>query len=176
MKGLNKRSAGIFYYYVTIADGKEKKKVVLTRRANNGKQTFPGVYQCSANGIIEDRENVFGCLERETREELGDKFVQTVNVYNSKEIHEECYEYNDIDGKHAEVDACCRMLEIQKKQVDLIELSEEHDKIIIIGAEDMSKIKTKAEVKETGFNPDEEIVMFPDQLRALEKVFEQQKE
>ena len=162
-----KRSAGIFYYYIIVNGVEEKMRVVLSRRTDIDNLILHRVCQCSA-GIIKPSENVFGCLARKTKEELGKEFAGTVNVRESDPIHSERYEYKDVGEVIVKVDASYSVMEITARQAQLIKLSEEHEGIIFVGPEDIGEIKTTKQ----GFDPEKNIVMFPDQLRALKKVFQ----
>lgn len=153
-----KRSVAVFL--IIIEDG----NVVLLRRSPT--QSNAGVLQPSANGKLEGNEDWLEALDREIREELGEKLAETLDVSDFSLIHEESYTYR---GTYI-----CRSYLgfITWDQIDLIELSEESDKIVVFMPEDVNKIKTTEEVKDTGFDPDEDMVMFVDQLKALKKIFQ----
>ena len=165
---LTERSAGMFF---VVKGGENNGKIVLLRRADNGKQTFPGIYQPPVHGIIKEHENVPAALKREMKEELGERFANTVSIFDSSPLHEAGYEYKNIKREVIKVDACYRVMEITEEQVKLIKLSEEHDDMILVGAGHIRYIVTTKQMKGTRFNPDTNIVMFPDQLNALKKVF-----
>lgn len=153
-----KRSVGVF-----LMD--ENERVLLVRRSFT--QSNPGVYQPSANGKLENNEDWFEALNREIKEELGQELAKTIDVLSFVLVDQESYTYEDkpVIGRSY-------LGFITQEQIKLVKLSEESDKVIFVSIKDLNRIKTTKEVKETGFNPDEEIVMFTDQFEALKKIFQ----
>ena len=170
------RSVGIFFM-------DENWNTILVQRSLTHTHSNKGVYQPAANGGIknEDGEDLLKTLVREIREELGEKFAETLNpsVFVLIDINISFYENTKAVN-------WIYLGDITEKQIGLIELSEESDKIIrvglnnldkiktVFGYNDLNKIKTVKEVKKTGFNPDKDIVMFTGNFNTLKKIFELQ--
>ncbi len=147
---------------------RETDEVLLVRRASG--RSNPGVYQASVNGKLDDSEDWLKALRREVGEELGEKLAESLDFSSLELVDISPYIFK---GKQAL--SRTYVGQITKEQVEMIKLSEESDRILWVGPEDIGMIKTTEEVKKTGFDPDKEIVMFPDQLRALKKIFELEK-
>ena len=158
------RSVGIFFM-------DESWEAILVRRSIAHTHSNKGVYQPTANGGIKskDGEDLLKTLSREIKEELGKKFAETLNssvfvlIDTNISFYEKTKAVNWI-----------YLNDITEEQIGLIELSEESDKIIRVGQNDLDKIKTVKEIKETGFNPDKDIVMFTGNFNTLKKIFELQ--
>ena len=156
------RSAGIFFM-------DENWETMLARRSTTHAHSNKGVFQPTANGGIksEDGGDFLETLVREIREELGEKFAETLNVSTFVLIDTNISFYKNTKAVN-----WIYLDDITEEQIGLIELSEESDKIIRVGQKDLDKIKTVKEVEETGFNPDKEIVMFTGNFNTLKKIFE----
>ena len=157
------RSVGIFFM------DKDWNAILVRRSITYDRHSNQGVYQPSVNGGIEDEDNedLLKTLNREIEEELGEKFAETLNPSFFVLIDKNIY-YN----RKTRAINWTYLGDITEKQIELIELSEESDKIIRVGRNDLDKIKTVKEVKETGFDPDKEIVMFIGNFGTLKKIFE----
>ena len=156
------RSVGIFFM-------DKRWNAVLVRRSIIHTHSNKGVFQPSANGGIknEDGKDLLKTLVREIREELGEKFAKTLNPSVFVLIDTNISFYENTKAVN-----WIYLSDITEEQIDLIKLSEESDKIIRIGQNDLDKIKTVKEVKATGFDPDKEIVMFTGNFGTLKKIFE----
>lgn len=124
-------------------------------------QSFPGVYQPSANGKMKKMESIEEALERETREELGNIFAERFfGDSNCKLIRLPKRKFF-VKGK--ESIAYNFLGEISAEQAKLIELHKGADKLILIGREDIFRIKKKDDVsRKKG-----DIIFFPDQYPVI---------
>lgn len=159
------RSVGIFFmdkYWNAIL---VRRSVIYEEHSNKG------VFQSSANGGMknEDGEDLLKTLVREIREELGKRFAETLDSSNFVLIDTNVYYQGNVKAIN-----WTYLGDITEEQIGLIELSEESDKIIRVGQNDLDKIKTVEEVKEIGFDPDKEIIMFTGNFGTLKKIFELQ--
>lgn len=148
--------------WLIIKDGANAGKVPLQRRAkkDNGKpQSFPFIFQPIVNGKLESGETAEQAVGREAQEELGSSFTLPKLEFFYKE------EYN-CNGKPAI--AYNFKGQISEKDLQNIKLhSGAFPELFFIGKTDLPNIKTT----ESDANPQKEIVLFPDQLTALKKLF-----
>lgn len=137
--------------WLVLDDPEYSGKVVLQKRAsteNNKKQSFVGVYQPAINGKIENKETIISAINREAKEELGPNFkLPKIKLFDKSEYifkGEKCLGYNYY-GK------------ITKINFKKIILHKAAEKLILV-----DKLVLQS---------NKEIVLFADQLQALNKLF-----
>ncbi len=151
-------------WLISLAD----KKVLLQKRANfdGGRpQSFTGICQPTWNGKLEEGEDVMDAAKREAEEELGKKFADIFDFSTLRLFDESEYFSNG---------AQCRGYSywgvIDAKRLSLIILhGASEQEFLKVGPVDFSGLKIYS--KDTK-NINKEIVLFEDQYRALEKLFQ----
>lgn len=149
--------------WLILKNGSNSRKVALQQRAEKEEdkiQSFAFVFQATVSGKIEDGETPKQALARETAEELGPNFTlpQLTEFYIAKyKINKKlCVSYNYYG-------------QILKKDLQNIALhSGALPQLYFVGKNDLPKIKT---TEDKLANPKNDIVLFPDQLDALKKLF-----
>jgi len=161
--------------WLIVTDGKNQGKILLQQRAEteveNGKikkQSYPYVCQPTWNGKVKPGEDLMQAIKREAEEELGKDFVKNYNFkrlipFNSRKYRtkgEEVIGYNFVG----------LITESELKSVKLHQGA--LPKFVFISSLDFwERVKPLSEKTD----PRSEIVLFGDQWKALENIYQLKK-
>jgi len=150
--------------WLILKDGQNTGKVALQRRAEkdgNKIQSFPFVFQATVSGKIEAGETPKQATIRETAEELGANFT----LPQLKEFYIAKYKFKGLPSSTYNYYG-----RISEKNLQTVQLhSGVFPQLFFIGKNELPKIKTTSD-KTANLKCD--IVLFPDQLDALQKLFQ----
>lgn len=160
----NKNKIESVAVWLIMENGKNASKVALQKRSEkDGKkiQSFPFVCQPTFNGKIKPRESIEDAIKREATEELGKyfKLPNDLGLFDTTN-----YEFKNIPATSYNFYA-----KISEKDLKSLKLhSGALPELIFIDKNDLPKIKT---IEDKTVSPKKEIVLFPDQLKTLKKLF-----
>jgi len=144
-------------------------KAVLQMRGDfniekNQPETYKGATQLTAHGSVKEGESEKDALLRETKEELGGKFVNIIQGLPLEEI-------NKIENENIIVTNFGTI--VSERALKKIEINPSTGgSIRLISKSDVDNIhELKAEDRESGVLNDE-IAMFPDDIEAVKLAFE----
>jgi hypothetical protein len=165
-----KKSVGlILMSWVPQKDGSKKLVAILQRRGiwdfeRMDKETFPGCYQVTFHGGLEEDETFLDTLKRESEEELGKEFSKKNHLNkNLKEL----FHKNETEKEVITFGAL-----IPFEQISLIRLGMSTGGLDLVEEKQVKKIiNISPEFREVGA-PSSVIAMFPDEIEALKKAFE----
>lgn len=150
--------------WLIVKDGKNAQKIALQKRSKidgGKKQAFPFICQSTFNGKLEPKETINEAIAREGKEELGQNFKLPSNL---KLFDKSKYIFKGKNGISYNFYA-----KVLEKDLNLAILhSGAEPEFLFVGKNDLSSIKT---TEDKSANPEKEIVLFPDQLNALLKLF-----
>jgi len=165
-----KKSVGlILMSLIPQENGSKRLVAVLQRRGvwdfeRMEKETFPGCYQVTFHGGLEEGETFLEALKRESVEELGDEFTKESKVdKNPKEL---------FHKNETEKEVITFGILVSPEQLSLIRLGMSTGGLDFIDEKQVAKIiNIIPEFRENGA-PVGIKAMFPDEIAALKKAFE----
>lgn len=135
----------------------------------NNQETYRGACQLTVHGSINDGENETDTLLRETREELGEEFAEIVEAEFNKD--QNFVELNRISTD--DISVVNFGVIIDESALKEIELnSSTGGSIRLISKSDVDNIRELKKTDRENGVPEDEVVMFPDDIEAVKLAFE----
>ena len=121
-------------------------------------QSNPHILQLTFGGKVEKGESPKEAVKREAREELGERFAEQFD-FSSLIL----FYMGEFENGDEHFTTCDFVGTLTTKEYEMIELHSGAERMIWISRLDMFRTQPK----QSGIDPQKELVMFQDQLRAL---------
>ena len=150
----------IISVWLIIKDGKNQGKPILQKRSGKEKK-FPYVCQATWAGKVELGEKIEDAIERECREELGERFAEEFDfkklIFSSK--------HDFVRAEDGEVwESYDYYLYVAEKDVSEAKIHEmAFPEFVVEGADKLEPLKSDKDLKEN-------IVLFDDQYKILKSI------